>query len=95
MLETVVASLDQRHLVLNWQSGAQSHLPAEVLRREAQDAWSKRERIDHGEVKVAPGITITDINNMGYGINLQFSDGHDKAIYPEPFLRELCERFDK
>lgn len=30
----------------------------------------------------------------GYGVNLWFSDGHDKAIFPFIYLRELSEARD-
>jgi len=87
---------DAEALELTWESGAISELPAEYLRKEAMDAWSRRERIDHGEVKVAPGIRITGCYPIGaQGVNLHFSDGHDKAIYPYPYLRELSDANDK
>jgi len=95
MIDSLVASEDAQHLRVTWETGEESTLSAEVLRREAKDAWSIRERLDHGEVAVAPGIKITELMQMGYGVNVHFSDGHDRAIYPFPYLRELSDRFDK
>jgi DUF971 family protein len=30
----------------------------------------------------------------GFGVNIHFSDGHDRGIYPFVYLKELSERFD-
>jgi len=95
VIETLTASPDATTLNIAWEAGTHSALPAAFLRQNAQDAWSKRERFDHGEVRVAPGIGITGVYPVGrYGVNVHFSDGHEKAIYPFVFLRELSEKFD-
>ncbi len=96
MIDHLAASEDARFLNVHWESGGFSTLSAEALRREAQDAWSRRERIDHGAVTVAPDLRITGLHAVGaYGVNVHFSDGHDKAIYPFPYLRTLSEANDK
>ena len=96
MIHHLSASDDSRFLNVHWDTGECSTMSAEALRREAQDAWSRRERIDHGEVTVAPGLRITGLHAVGaYGVNVHFSDGHDKAIYPFPYLRALSEANDK
>jgi len=92
MIDSLAASEDCQHLTVTWESGETSQLSAALLRKEAKDAWSIRERLDHGEVTVAPGITITGLTQFGFGVNVHFSDGHDKAIYPFPYLRELSDR---
>ena len=95
MIDSLDASDDAQHLTVTWEDGATSTLSASVLRREAQDAWTKRERIDHGAVQVAPGLRITGLHAVGaYAVNVHFSDGHDKAIYPFVYLRDLSDRFD-
>lgn len=82
-------------LKVTWVDGEVSNLPAALLRKEARDAWSIRERLDHGEVKVVPGITITGLFQVGSeGVNVHFSDGHEQAIYPFSYLRELFDKFD-
>jgi DUF971 family protein len=96
MIDSLTASADAQHLTVTWEGGDETTLSAAFLRREAKDAWSIRERIDHGEVRVMPGIRITDLRAHGaYGVNVHFSDGHDKAIFPFPYLRELSDRSDK
>ncbi len=92
MIDSLAASDDCQHLTVTWESGEISVLSAAYLRKEAKDAWSIRERLDHGEVSVLPDIRITDLMQMGNGVNVHFSDGHEKAIYPFPYLRELSDR---
>ncbi|MEM9426729.1 MAG: DUF971 domain-containing protein [Pseudomonadota bacterium] len=92
MINSLTASDDCQHLTVTWEDGAETTLSAAYLRAEAKDAWSIRERLDHGEVSVLPGIRITDLTQIGNGVNVHFSDGHDKAIYPFPYLRELSDR---
>lgn len=92
MIDSLAASDDCQHLTVTWESGEQTVFSAEYLRREARDAWSVRERLDHGEVTVLPGIRITGLTQIGNGVNVHFSDGHEKAIYPFPYLRELSDR---
>lgn len=95
MIEDMTASLDARHLMVHWTDGDTSILSAELLRKEARDAWSQRQRMDHGDIAVAPGLQITGLFPVGsFGVNVHFSDGHDRAIYPFPYLRELSEQRD-
>ncbi len=95
MLDTLTTDDTAQTLTLLWNDGRQHVLPAAFLRAKARDAWTIRESLDHGEVAIAPGIAITALREIGNGVNIHFSDGHDKAIYPFPYLRELSEGFDK
>jgi len=92
MIDSLTASDDCQHLNVTWDDGATTTFTAAYLRKEAKDAWSIRERLDHGEVSVLPGLRITGLSQIGNGVNIHFSDGHDKAIYPFPYLRELSDR---
>ena len=94
MIHTLSATPDARNLTVLWDSGETSELPADVLRREARDADSRREVIVTGKICVASDLTITGLFQVGsVGINVHFSDGHARAIYPFPYLRELSDRF--
>ena len=35
---------------------------------------------------------ITEIGDLGYGLNISFSDGHNRGIYPKPYLLSLAGR---
>ncbi|MEO0387647.1 MAG: DUF971 domain-containing protein [Pseudomonadota bacterium] len=78
------------HLTVHWADGAVSVLSAETLRAAARDAATLRQIHDTGAVAVAPDLTIAGVDYVGaYGVNIAFSDGHDRAIYPFVYLREL------
>ncbi len=92
MIDSLTASDDCQTLTVIWDNGQKTDFPATFLRREARDAWTLRERLDHGAVSVPSGLRVTGLSQIGNGVNVHFSDGHDKAIYPFPYLRELSER---
>ena len=95
MIDTLTASEDARSLHILWDTGDETKLPATYLRREARDAWTIRQKIDFGDVAVHDGLQITAMHQVGpAGVNVHFSDGHDKAIYPFVYLRELSDRVD-
>ncbi|PWR04160.1 DUF971 domain-containing protein [Meridianimarinicoccus roseus] len=92
----MTATPDCRTLIIDWDSGETTQLSAALLRREARDAGSIRQRVDFGSVRVDDDIAITALAPVGsVGVNIHFSDGHDRAIYPFAYLLELSERGDK
>ncbi len=96
MIKAISATPDCRALIIDWESGETSELTAIILRREARDAVSIRQRVDFGSVRVDDDIAITALSSVGAaGVNIHFSDGHDRAIYPFAYLRELSDRRDK
>jgi DUF971 family protein len=67
-------------------------IPATALRARARDAVSIREQHDSGRISVRPDLAITAVQMVGaMGVNIAFSDGHDRAIYPWPYLRDIAE----
>ena len=78
-------------LHISWADGATSVLSATELRAAARDASSLRALHDTGKIDVPADLTITDVSYVGaYGVNIHFSDGHARAIYPFAYLRELA-----
>jgi DUF971 family protein len=52
-----------------------------------------RVRRARGRTEAPPGLTITSVRVVGlYGVNIAFSDGHDRGIYPWGYLAALSER---
>jgi DUF971 family protein len=77
-------------LVVRWQDGATDRLPAAMLRRAARDAGAVRAVLDGAAPAVCDGLTIVDVRPVGtYAVNLFFSDGHDRGIYPWSMLHAL------
>ena len=95
MLDSLHVSDDLMRLKISWIDGNVSELTAQTLRQEARDAASVRARVDHGSFAVAADLQITALEQVGaFGVNIHFSDGHDRGIYPFVYLRELSDRFD-
>ncbi|MEM7472548.1 MAG: DUF971 domain-containing protein [Pseudomonadota bacterium] len=95
MLDSLQVTDDLMRLQITWSDGSKSELAAQVLRQEARDAHSIRFRIDHGDLVAAEDLKITALAQVGAAaVNVHFSDGHDRAIYPFVYLKELSERFD-
>jgi prepilin-type processing-associated H-X9-DG protein len=81
------ASLGGAAIDLVWQDGTTSRLTAAVLRTACRCAACTAARARGNEVAAGGDMTIG-----GYAVNISFSDGHARGIYPWPFLRELCGR---
>ncbi|WP_354140425.1 gamma-butyrobetaine hydroxylase-like domain-containing protein [Bradyrhizobium sp. LB11.1] len=67
-------------------------VPAEQLRLSCKCAHCTRARFDGRFPEAFPGIAITEIGDLGYGLNISFSDGHNRGIYPKPYLLSLAGR---
>ena len=65
-------------------------LTAEKLRSSCKCAHCLRARIDERFPETFPGIAIVGVNDLGYGLNIAFSDGHDRGIYPKAYLAGLA-----
>ncbi|MGH1352014.1 MAG: gamma-butyrobetaine hydroxylase-like domain-containing protein [Methyloligellaceae bacterium] len=84
---------DKKSLLVNWSDRTTDFFSAELLRTGSQSAVSKRHKIDGLEAEVSEDLTILEILPIGsYAINIVFSDGYDRGIFPWKFLRTLNER---
>ena len=91
----VTVSADARALELVWEDGATASLPAPFLRANCRSAPAQRLRLEGREEPPPADLTIAAMAPVGhYAINLAFSDGHARGIYPWAYLRELAGRLD-
>jgi DUF971 family protein len=61
------------------------------LRAACRCADCRRERIDRDADPDTGGATIAQVRLVGdHALNIAFSDGHDRGIYPWSYLRELA-----
>ncbi len=96
MIQSIAISTDASELLLINAEGTKQALSAIKLRKAARDAGSLRERLDNGDIEVAENITITGLQQVGStGLNIKFSDGNHRAIYPIAYLNELMQSIDK
>ncbi|MGV7213291.1 gamma-butyrobetaine hydroxylase-like domain-containing protein [Bradyrhizobium sp. UFLA05-112] len=85
-------SADRATLVVRTTRDGEVTLAAELLRLSCKCAHCTRARFDGRFPQAFPGIAITEIGDLGYGLNISFSDGHNRGIYPKPYLLNLAER---
>jgi DUF971 family protein len=86
-------SADGRTLHVTLDTGVTFSLPAERLRAACHCAHCRRAQIDGVFVAEFPSITIAHVAPIGhYAVNLEFSDGHARGIYPWPYLAELAAK---
>jgi DUF971 family protein len=76
-------------LEIDWKGGASSRYGAGQLRHACRCAECMRARID-GAFAPSDEVAIAGIDPIGsYAINVQFSDGHSRGIFPWSYLREI------
>ncbi|WP_116136173.1 DUF971 domain-containing protein [Trinickia diaoshuihuensis] len=81
----------QAHAItLVWPNGAAPSIDAGRLRRMCPCAECRRKRLLHQSLTLADAVRIDDIHPMPYGIQIAFSDGHDRGIFPWSYLAELA-----
>lgn len=85
-------SADLATLLVRTIEGEGLSVPAEKLRLSCKCAHCTRARFDGRFPETFPGIAITEIGELGYGLNISFSDGHNRGIYPKPYLLSLAGR---
>lgn len=86
------ASADLAALLVRTTQDDALSVPAEQLRLCCKCAHCIRARFDGRFPERFPGIAITEIGDLGYGLNISFSDGHNRGIYPKPYLLSLAGR---
>ncbi|MEO1204762.1 MAG: gamma-butyrobetaine hydroxylase-like domain-containing protein [Pseudomonadota bacterium] len=78
-------------LRVSWTADRTDRLDATLLWSMCPSAAGKRRRMDGVTAPAAGTVKLTATKAIGrYAINLSFSDGHDRGIYPWGLLRELA-----
>jgi DUF971 family protein len=91
--EKVSLSGQRDALVLSYAGGRTELITAARLRLACRCAHCTRARIDGVFSQNVDPLTIRTINPVGeYGINVGFSDGHARGIYPWDYLATLIEK---
>lgn len=76
-------------LVLSWADALPQRIAYRALRDACACAACRRRRLDGRASDAAADIAVTDVRPMGYGIQLVFSDEHDRGIFPWTYLEEI------
>lgn len=78
-------------LDLTWADGSTSRLPHPLLRQRCRCSGCEQLRRQDGAGIVGADLRITDIRPVAdKGLNLVFSDGHGRGIFPWAYLREIA-----
>ncbi len=90
--ETVVLKADRMRLRMVWRSGEEAEVGAARLRAACRCAWCTRARIDGTFSASFDDVAIERLAPVGdYAINIVFSDGHARGIFPWAYLREIAQ----
>jgi len=78
-------------LEIAWSDGEVSRLSHTLLREKCRCAGcEQRRRSGSGTTLADDTLRLVQIDPVGeVGLNLRFSDGHDRGIYPWAYLRQL------
>jgi DUF971 family protein len=97
-LDTVAAPLEvrlnrrERLLQLTWPDGAVSQLSCLLLRRCCACSSCTQARRSEQLRLLDAGLGLERVELFGVsGLQLHFSDGHSRGVYPWRYLRELGE----
>src|SRR5712691_9732350 len=79
-------------LELTWQDHATHRLPHALLRSRCRCGGCEQQSRTGRRAEVPPDIRLDDIRPVGdKGLNLLFSDGHGRGIYPWAYLRQIAQ----
>lgn len=88
--QSVNIAEDGNVLTIEWQSGERYALDAKQLWRNCPSAHARRRRMDYPDLKPTGDLRIVSVTPIGlYAINIAFSDGHARGIYPWSLLRKF------
>ena len=80
-----------RMLTLRWEGGREQQIAYAQLRRACACAECRRLRLDGVAMQVSQDVALIDMQTMGYGMQLVFSDGHARGIYPWQYLEQIAD----
>lgn len=81
---------DKSGLKIIWGDGEVTTISAVTLRENCRSAQTTKLKILNLHVPPSPDLTISEVRQVGsYGLNIIFSDGFDRGIYPWGYLHEI------
>ncbi|WP_077046123.1 DUF971 domain-containing protein [Pseudomonas sp. KK4] len=82
-------SRSRQQLRLNWPDGREQLLNHVELRRQCPCSQCRAFRLQGLTPLVDERVCVVELNSQGYGLQLIFSDGHERGIYPWAYLANL------
>lgn len=88
----ITLAADRRSLLIDWGNGQPGRTSATALREACRSSGSVRARVIGWAVPARGDLTIVEVRPVGhYAVNLVFSDGHDRGIYPWRYLKQISD----
>lgn len=78
-----------RQLALTWPDGSTQSIDHSTLRAHCPCSTCRRIAYAGASIDVPRDVVLLDVQSMGYGVQLVFSDGHAQGIYPWSYLAGL------
>lgn len=75
--------------VIAWDD-LQTRLDGRQLRARCRCAECRALALRGIDIEVADDIVVDALSPLGYGVQLHFSDGHNRGVFPWNYLRELA-----
>jgi len=82
-------SRSKQQLRLGWPDGREQLLGHAELRRQCPCSQCRAFRLRGMTPTVDERVSVVELNPQGYGLQLVFSDGHERGIYPWDYLSSL------
>jgi len=82
-------SQSEHRLRLSWPDGREQLLDHAELRRHCPCSQCRAFRLRGSAPLVDDRVRVIELNAQGYGLQLVFSDGHQRGIYPWQYLAQL------
>ncbi|HWV14966.1 MAG TPA: gamma-butyrobetaine hydroxylase-like domain-containing protein [Cellvibrio sp.] len=88
-------SRTQKQLIIDWPTGEQHILCHGQLRAACRCAGCRRREFNGQILLLSGDLHILQITAMPQGLQLLFSDGHNRGIFPWQYLFELGKTNDE
>jgi DUF971 family protein len=79
-------SRQRQSLRLSWQDGREQRIDHVLLRQACPCSQCRAFRLRGTPPVVAASVRLLEVHPQGYGVQLVFSDGHQRGIYPWAYL---------
>jgi DUF971 family protein len=90
MSPLAIGNSQQKGLLrLSWPDGREQQLEHAELRRQCPCSRCRAFRLQGMAVQVDSRVRVIEVTSQGYGVQLVFSDGHERGIFPWAYLAGL------
>ena len=90
--DTITVEDGRSRMRIAWPDGRTGRVTAAALRSACRCGWCTRDRVLGRPAPEADRVLLDDVAVLGsHGLHIRFSDGHERGIFPWPYLAELSD----